>query len=35
MASESQKSGWNDLQGSTHRLLGMIIYYKTNTNRAI
>jgi len=35
MASESQKPGWNDLQGGAHRLLGVIIYYKTNTNGAI
>ena len=34
MASESQKSGWNDLQGGAHRLLGVIIYYN-NTNGAI
>lgn len=27
MASEGQKQGWDDLQGSAYRLLGVIIYY--------
>src|SRR6266851_2109845 len=35
LACESQKPGWNDLQGGACRLLGVIIYYRTNTNEVI